>query len=57
MPFPKNVNREMKEYVKESGSDSIKIPSYRKLNNQVLKNFYGKTGKQYLLKTEIIKCN
>ncbi|MBU0941728.1 MAG: hypothetical protein KKD36_09890 [Bacteroidetes bacterium] len=59
MPFPKSKHNELLEFAKKTGSDTVKIPSYRKVNkltNQALKNFKGKTGKQYLKKIEIINC-
>ncbi len=59
MPFPKSRYYELVEYAKRTKNDTLKIPSYRKLNkltNQVLKNFQGKTGKQYFKKIEYIEC-
>lgn len=59
MPFPKSVYNKIVENTKKTENDTLKIPSYRKLNrmtNQGLKNFYGKTGKQYFKKIEIINC-
>ena len=59
MPFPKSVYNKIVENAKKTENDTLKIPSYRKLNrmtNQGLKNFYGKTGKQYFKKIEIINC-
>ena len=59
MPFPKSKYNELLEFGKKMGNDTVKIPSYRKVNkltNQGLKNFKGKTSKQYLKKIEIINC-
>ncbi|WP_159085963.1 hypothetical protein [Flavobacterium faecale] len=59
MPFPKSKYNELLEFAKKTVNDSVKIPSYSKVNkltNQGLKNFQGKTGKQYLKKIEIVKC-
>ena len=59
MPFPKSKYNELVENAKQKGNDTLKIPSYRKLNrmtNQGLKNFYGKTAKQYFKKIEYIEC-
>jgi len=59
MPFPKSKYYELVEYAKRTKNDTLKIPSYRKLNkltNQGLKNFQGKIGKQYFKKIEVINC-
>jgi len=59
MPFPKSKYYGLVKYAKRTENDTLKVPSYRKLNkltNQVLKNFQGKTGKQYFKKIEIINC-
>lgn len=59
MPFPKSKYNEIVEFAKKTGNDTLKIPSYRKVNkitNKGLKNFQGKTGKQYFKKIEIIEC-
>jgi hypothetical protein len=59
MPFPKSKYNELVENLKQTGNDTLKIPSYRKLNritNQGLKNFYGKSSKQYFKKIEYIEC-
>ncbi|MCW1148176.1 hypothetical protein [Flavobacterium lacisediminis] len=59
MPFPKSKYKEMVKYVKRTENDTLKIPSYRKLNKmttQGLKNFQGETGKQYFKKIEYIEC-
>jgi hypothetical protein len=59
MPFPKSKYYKLVEYAKKTENDTLKIPSYRKINkltNQGLKNFQGKTGKQYFKKIEIINC-
>lgn len=59
MPFPKSKYNEMVEFAKKTGNDTVKIPSYRKVNkitNKGLRNFQGKTGKQYFKKIEYIEC-
>ena len=51
---------EIVEFAKKTGNDTVKIPSYRKVNkitNKNLKNFEGKNGKQYFKKIEFIECN
>lgn len=60
MPYPKKIYNQLVEHAKKTGNDSLKIPSYRRLNmltNWGLKNFEGKIGKQYFKKIEFIKCN
>lgn len=60
MPFPKSKYNEIVEFAKGTENDTLKIPSYRKfnkMNNTSLKNFKGKTGKQYFKKIEFIECN
>ena len=60
MPFPKSKYKEIVEYTKSTENDTLNnIPSYRKLNkltSQGLKNFQGKTGKQYFKKIQYIEC-
>lgn len=59
MPIPKDKYEEFIKKIKESGNDTIKIPSYRKFNksmNLSLKNFNGKTGHQYFKKIKNLNC-
>jgi len=59
MPFPKFKYYKLVEYAKKTENDTLEIPSYRKINkltSQGLKNFQGKTGKQYFKKIEYIEC-
>jgi hypothetical protein len=59
MPYPKPTYYELVEYAKETANDTLKIPSYRKFNklsNQGVKNFQGKTDKQYFKKIEFFEC-
>jgi hypothetical protein len=57
MLFPKSKYNQMAKFVKEN--DTLKIPSYKKLNrlmNRSPKNFLGKNKKQYFKKIEKIEC-
>jgi hypothetical protein len=59
MPFPKSEYDKLVELAKKPENDTLKIPSYRKINkltNQSMKNFQGKNGKQYFKKVEEIEC-
>lgn len=56
MPFPKSRYNEIVKFAEQTGK---KIPSYRtvnKITNKGLKNFTGKTGKQYFKKIDTIDC-
>jgi hypothetical protein len=57
MPFPKSKYNEMVRLSKEI--DTLKMPSYRKVNrivNKTPKNFLGKNSKQYFEKIEDLDC-
>ncbi len=59
MPFPKSKYNKLVEFAKKPENDTLKIPSYRQLNkmtNQNMRNFQGKSGKQYFKKVEEIEC-